>query len=280
MHRVRSIAEVQTAIDQAKSGATDYCTNLFATPARLQAWVDADELSLWSAPGAVHLLRREEDFHHWYFAAANRETLRATASAHPALQSEPIVTDLVGPPPSVDAMRPIIETSGFRPYARLQRLSRIGAPTFPDQSGATTTTIDWASAADLEAVHELLRASFNRHAEQLPSRTDLAAAIASRQVLAARVPGVAIAGFLHFETQGASSTVRFWVVSPRSQGLRLGAALLRQYFCTQSTARRFTLWVNAKNNGAIEKYLHYGFKPDGLIDDVLANSRIPHENHP
>jgi len=280
MRQARSIAEVQAAIDQAKAGATAFCTNLFAAPARLKDWVDASTLSLWSGPGAIHLLRREDDFHHWYFAAASPETLQVTASALPALQSDPVVTDLIGPAQSLDSLRLAVESSGFRPYARLQRLSRIGAPTFSDSPANPAVSIDWATAPELESIHALLRASFNRHAEQLPSRADLAAAIASRQVLAARVDGDGIAGFLHFETQGASSTVRFWIVSPRSQGLRLGAALLRRYFATQSGARRFTLWVNTKNNGAIEKYLHYGFKPDGLIDDVLANPRITHEIHP
>jgi hypothetical protein len=49
---------------------------------------------------------------------------------------------------------------------------------------------------------------------------------------------------------------------------------MQHYFKTQNSVRRFTLWVNAANENAIQKYKHYGYALDGLIDCVLANKMI------
>jgi hypothetical protein len=98
-------------------------------------------------------------------------------------------------------------------------------------------------------------------------------AIQARQVLLARHHNE-IAGLLFFETQGFSSTLRFWAVAAEYRALKLGSALMRQYFATQSAVKRFVLWVAADNLNAVQKYGHYGYKPDGLVDYVLANQLV------
>jgi ribosomal protein S18 acetylase RimI-like enzyme len=84
-----------------------------------------------------------------------------------------------------------------------------------------------------------------------------------------------LAGLLFFETHGLASTVRFWVVAEEFRALHVGSALMSNYFRSQDTVRRFTLWVNACNTNAIQKYRHYGYEPDGLVDHVLTNQEIP-----
>jgi ribosomal protein S18 acetylase RimI-like enzyme len=98
-------------------------------------------------------------------------------------------------------------------------------------------------------------------------------AIESRQMLAIKHGG-ALAALLFFETQGLTSTVRYWVVAEKFQSRRFGSALMRYYFAAQSAVRRFILWVVADNKSAVEKYRHYGYVPDGLVDHVLANQLI------
>jgi GNAT superfamily N-acetyltransferase len=98
-------------------------------------------------------------------------------------------------------------------------------------------------------------------------------AILSRQILAAKCEGQ-LAALLFFETQGFSSTLRYWAVAEAYRARRLGAALMRQYFSDQSQVRRFLLWVEANNQNAIEKYQHYGYAPDGLLDLVFINDLI------
>ena len=51
---------------------------------------------------------------------------------------------------------------------------------------------------------------------------------------------------------------------------------MRHYFQTQTGVRRFTLWVNAGNQNAIQKYRHYGYAARRVWwTSVLANEMIP-----
>jgi len=88
-----------------------------------------------------------------------------------------------------------------------------------------------------------------------------------------------LAGLLFFETQGMTSTLRYWLVAEGFRDRHVGAALMRRYLTTQSAVRRFLLWVIAINDNAVQKYRRYGFAPDGLVDQVLTSAPIYHENH-
>ena len=102
---------------------------------------------------------------------------------------------------------------------------------------------------------------------------EIEAAVESHQILVAKHQG-GLAGLLFFETQGLTSTLRFFAVAEQFRGLRIGSALMGRYFETQSAVRRFILWVAADNDNTIQKYRHYGYAPDGLIDQILGNGMI------
>jgi ribosomal protein S18 acetylase RimI-like enzyme len=119
----------------------------------------------------------------------------------------------------------------------------------------------------------LLESAFDRYADQLPRAYEIEGAIAARQIMAIKCDGV-LAALLYFETQGFTSTVRYWVVAEGFRSKRFGAALMRHYFASQAAVRRFILWVTADNENAVQKYRHYGYSPDGLVDHVLVNPMI------
>ena len=101
---------------------------------------------------------------------------------------------------------------------------------------------------------------------------ELRAAIAQQQILVARRDGE-VAGLLflrHKECLPRCGSGR-WA---KFRALKLGSALMRRYFTTQNVVKRFVLWVAADNANAIQKYEHYGYKPDGLVDYVLVNQLI------
>ena len=130
-----------------------------------------------------------------------------------------------------------------------------------------------ADKTDCQAIRNLLECSFDRYADQLPELYEIEAAIAARQVLVVQCEGT-LAALLFFETQGFTSTVRYWVVDQRFRSRRFGSAVMRHYLAAQSAVRRFILWVTADNENAVLKYRHYGYAPDGLIDHVLVNAMI------
>ncbi len=275
MSPVTSVARVFEAIQTAKAGGGAFCTNFFPTQAKLAGWIDHGELVGMSYDQLALFARKDRDFWHFYFCAANLEALRTELNRLPNLRTERVVVDLVGSEASLEPLISSFGPVGFRPYARLIRLTRGGEKIEGGRKKmeGVAAEVVVARQEDRNAVLDLLETSFDRYADQLPMPYEIDAAIAAKQILAVRREN-ALAALLHFETQGFTSTVRYWVAAEPFRSQRLGAVLIRHYFATQSHVRRFILWVTADNENALTKYQHYGYSPDGLVDHVLVNDLI------
>ena len=272
MGPVTTIRGVFDAIHEAKSNAPAFCTNFFPTERKLQGWIDHAELFGESRDGAALFLRKDRDFWHLYFCAATPEQLKRELAALPMLNDSPVVVDLVGQNDAVKNLLTILESQGFQPYRKLCRMARIQPPS-SQPSRSSEVPVAYAMREDAPGILNLLCRSFDRYAEQLPMLYELEAAVEHRQILVAKHDGM-LAGLLFYESQGLTSTVRYWLVDEKFRAFRLGSALMQSYFAAQKTAKRFVLWVLADNENAIQKYQHYGYVADGLIDHVLANKII------
>lgn len=273
MSAVTTVGQVFDAMQQAKRDAPAFCTNFFPTQGRLQGWIDHNALLVEERAGAVFFLRRDHEFWHLYFCAADVPALRRELAVFPSVKSEPVAIDLIGKEGALDSLLSAVEFAGFRRYCRLLRLARSGEPVEPAQSFPADAQVQWGDPTDVPAILELLEASFDRYADQLPMPYEIQAALAARQIQVVKCDGT-LAALLYSETQGFTSTVRYWVVAERFRAQRLGAALMRQYFASNPAVRRFILWVTADNENAVGKYRHYGYAPDGLTDHVLLNAMI------
>jgi hypothetical protein len=271
MTPIRQPSEVLDATQAAKAGASAYCTNLFADQKKLQDWIAHTELLGEVREGAALFLRKDRDFWHLHFAAANEKALQQAMAASPMLRTERVVADLVGDELKISGLLEAFEAAGFRRYNRLYRMARV-AETIPE-TVASEETIGLAKPSDAPAILELLNQTFDPLAEQLPMLHEIEAAAASQQVFSATADN-RLAAFLWFETQGFTSTIRYWLVAAPYRTRRLGAALMHHYFALHQAVRRFILWVVADNENAIAKYQHYGFRADGLAVHVLGNSKI------
>lgn len=272
MTPIQTISQVFDAIQQAKAGAPDFCTNFFPVQRKIQEWIEHGELAGVFRDDAVFLFRRDRDFHHCYFCASSVSALKRDIAELPVLKSERLVMDLVGKEADLGTMIALWEKTGFRRFTRLYRMARVGQAV--PAAAAESSPIVFAGAADAPAILELLERAFNRFGEQIPTLYEIEAAVQARQILAAKHDG-ALAGLLFFETQGVTSTLRFWAVGEEFRALKFGSALMRQYFAVNPTVKRFNLWVAADNINAVQKYGHYGYTPDGLVDYVLANELVP-----
>ena len=272
MSPVTRVSEVFDAIQRAKAGASAFCTNFFPTQGRLQGWIDHGELLGEVRDRCAFFLRKDRGFWHLCFCAADRATLQRELAALPNLKTECVVVDLVGSEAGLAELVGHVESAGFRRYARLLRLARASQPGQP-QSFPEGTEVVWADNRDCQGIMDLLECSFDVYADQLPMRYEIEAAITARQVLTVKCEGT-LAALLFFETQGLTSTIRYWAVAEQFRSRRFGSALMRHYLAAQTAVRRFILWVTANNEDAIQKYRHYGYAQDGLIDDVLVSQMI------
>jgi ribosomal protein S18 acetylase RimI-like enzyme len=272
MTAVTTSEQVAEAVQHVKSGATTFCTNFFPAQPRLKAWIDRGELAIECHPGCAFFLRRDRDFQHLYFSASDPASLEPALARFSELASIGITADLVGPERSLEALLRTFTNAGFRPYSRLLRLSRsagVADPlTVPGQAPITP-----GKMSDASAILALIESAFDRYADQLPALYEIEHAISERQIFVVKNSGE-IAGLLFFETQGLTSTLRYWVVADAFRAHGFGSILMRHYWHSQSNARRFILWVRAANDGAVSKYRHYSYAPDGLVDHVMVNSNI------
>ena len=272
MTPIEKVNEVFDAIQKAKEGASGFVTNFFPVQQKLQGWVDHGELFVEYRDRSAFFWRKDRDFWHLYFCAASPASLKSAVTGLHSLKTEPVMMDLVGNEAALGDLLALWKSEGFRQYTQLCRMART-SQSGPPQSGANGPQVVYAEKADAPAISDFLDRSFDHYAEQLPMPYEIEAAIESRQILVVKNQGMP-GGLLFFETHGLTSTVRYWLVAEGFRAAHLGSALMRHYFTTQSAVRRFILWVIADNANAVQKYQHYGFLPDGLIDYVLANKKI------
>jgi hypothetical protein len=269
MTPVRTAAEVLEAVQKVKADATAFCTNFFPVQSKLENWVAHQELSVQSFDGATFFLRKDRDFAHLYFCAANPGALGRELPHLVSMTSAKLSMDFIGPEASLSDLLSLTEQAGFRRYSRLVRLARAASVAAAAPAKEVSAGIEFAAQTDAAAILALIESSFDRFADQLPTLYEIEAAISAGQILIVKQNGE-IAALLFFETQGLTSTIRYWLVAKQFHSRGLGSALIRHYFSSQSAVRRFILWVTATNDNAIQKYRHYGYAPDGLVDHVLV----------
>lgn len=272
MKPIRTVEEVFDAIQKARANAPAFCTNFFPVKEKLQGSIDRGELTGQTGEGTAFFLRQDRDFWHLHFSASSLPALQSGLEAVAELKTKPVTVDLVGQEPAVKELRPVFESAGFRPRTQIVRLLRM-SQSAPAGSAVVDKRVVLAEKADCPAIVDLLLRSFDRYAEQIPDLHEMEAAAKNGQVFLVKEGGKP-AAMLYFEAQGLTSYVRYWLVDGPFRAAGYGSALMRHYFAVQSSAKRFILWVLANNENAIQKYRHYGYAPDGLVDHVLANPLI------
>ena len=174
---VMRIEQVLNAVQQVKAGATGFCTNFFPAQTRLEDWINRGELRCEVLSGTAFFLRRDRDFEHLYFSAADPARLQEDLSRVQELKSSRVTADLIG---SEDSLKPVLDafsSAGFRPYSRLLRLCRASSPSIPDATSPRTSstsprarcpwvprTVIWTSHRRFSARNTAATSPFSRSA--------------------------------------------------------------------------------------------------------------------
>jgi GNAT superfamily N-acetyltransferase len=263
-----SVAAIYEQMNQARQ-AGPLVTNFYPVPDKLQRSIERGELFSMMAGNVLFVLRRDRDFLHLSFVAS------AAAALGPALRelvervAETVAVDLLGSRERVAELAELFAQVGFRSHCTLHRMTKATKPAaLPVPPAVPDPEVVFASRDDAAALSGILELALDRHAEQIPDGDELARAASDHKILVVRSRAV-IAGLLFFEATGQSSLLRHWLVDPAHREQRIGARLMRRYFADCKDIRRFLLWVISDNHNAIDRYLHYGYQHDGLIDQVL-----------
>ena len=256
-----------------KAHANALCTNIYPAPDKIEGWITHHQLQARCCGDAVFLLRRNRDFWHLYFCARDLEALRRGLAELHKIKSMPVVCDLIGNARSLARIAAALGEAGLRPYKELVRMARTTPQQPTTGAGACCPQLVPPKNGEGKALLELIEGACDRFAKQIPALEEIEAASSSRQILTFRC-GETLAGLLHYETRGVTTTLRYWVVAPGFRDRGVGSALMNHYLASQAGVRRFVLWVNSDNEDALRKYRHYHYARDGVVDLVLVNDWI------
>ena len=152
---IKTVGQILDAIQTVKAGAPAFCTNFFPVQRKLQGWIDHGELLGELRDGVAWFLRQERGFGHLYFCAANLAVLQQELAALPCLKTERVVVDVVGREAALGGFVALLESGGFRCYARLCRMARASQPG-EQRPFAADPRVVFAERADCPAIFELL----------------------------------------------------------------------------------------------------------------------------
>jgi GNAT superfamily N-acetyltransferase len=258
------------AIQRVKQAVGLPIANWFAGARQLERWTAAGTLSYLESPGALLIFRRDRDFHHIYYVAEDAGALGAALGRLPGAGLSPAVftAEIVGRPGDVPPIAAIYQEHGFVRHTSLTRMARLGGA--GDAALAEDSQVAFGGPADQPSIQEFLDSVLDRFRDRMPDTEELAEMLSQRQVLLVR-RGPDLGGVLIFEATGLTSHLRYWYVNPSFRDRGIGARLIKAFFRLSSGGKRIILWVVADNMDAIDKYQHYGFRPESLVDWIMID---------
>jgi ribosomal protein S18 acetylase RimI-like enzyme len=266
MQPVTSFQLFDECLRKVKAGARQFTTNLFPSREKIAAWVESGQLFFSEAPGTLWVFRKNSDLFHLFFASADPDSLEASMNRSDVFCDATMVVDVIGKPAGAVVMASRFAAVGFERIASLERMAMLRSAV--ELKNDLTSKVADAVPNDVESILDLLQSNFDKYVDQLPGRDDVKATIEKRNILTLRI-GDRIAGFLYFEITGYSAVVRYWFVDSAFRDRGTGSLLIRAFLDRCMGVTRVLLWVNSTNRNAIEKYRHYGFVRENLVDYVM-----------
>jgi len=242
-------------------------TNWFAAPERVDEWIARGSLATLQGERAVLIFRRDNGFWRVYHVAADMvalsQILSEVCGGHEI--NGVLTTDLVGRATDLEGVAGIYRERGFSDHNCLIRMSRA----IPAQSvEGCTEGVVFASPEDVEEASAFLRRLLDPYTDQIPEEAEIREAAVRRNLLLVR-HRKALGGLLLFETVGITSHLRYWYVDDGARNQGIGARLMHRFLSLTQASKRLILWVVRDNHDAIEKYRHYGFQPEALVDRIM-----------
>jgi len=250
-----------------------FLTNYYPDPIKTGLWIKNGLFFTELFHETTFFFRKDSDFYHLYYCTTSANNLRNGLTAL-LLKSKDILytIDVIGNIKDVSELGSEIESAGFFPYTVLVRMSRIISVSDGPNIVSNPNLAD-ALPKDSWEVVGLLQQYFDPLAENLPLLHEIESWINAGQVVVFRESD-AIQGFLIYEIIGVTSYLRYWFVHPDHREKKIGSLLIQEFFKRCSGTKRQLFWVIQSNENAIKRYIHYGFLPENLVDNIYTNTNI------
>ena len=271
MTPVTSLAELDREVANVRRRADAYVTNLYSDRATLEKWVNDGCLNLIVSDNSLIITRRQTSFTQLFFASSNQVVLTDCLREALRVIAKPTVVDLIGPEATIGTLSESFRVNGFTLRERLRRMSIVPPlkRSTHTQSNPSSLVAAEARLRDVESIGQALAADFDPFVDQFPSHDELERLILNHQVLVCLTQDRP-AGFLLSFRHGSTALIKYWYVSPTHRGQGVGSLLMTALIESEPQPKRLLLWVKDRNQSAIERYEHFGFRREGLVDEVYC----------
>jgi acyl carrier protein len=153
----------------------------------------------------------------------------------------------------------------YRTIIRMYRLNKL------EVSGLDFSKVQNPIESDFEEIRQHLEFYFDKHTERIPTLEELQKWQNSTYIIKHENK---IAAILISELKGETNELHFWLVLPEYRGYGYGDLVFKYCLNCNSDIKRYTSWINPRNEYSIKKHLDCGFVKDRTINHVYLNKNI------
>lgn len=252
---VTSIEHLNALVKDARNKKMGRKSNFFPNSFANSLWINNRELKYATTPNSLILTREKSKVVEVYFFTHNE--LELLNEVKQIENSKPVIIEEI----SRNGKSLFDNNQSCRSLIRISKKLEL--------SDGFTNTLDSYSPAqnDLIEIESILNIDFDPVTDRLPDHYELLMLHRNNGVQVYK-ENDKIYGFVIFEQAGKTRHLRYWWVDRTMRNQGIGSKLINRFMSQSEAVELLYLWVDTKNTNAIEKYSHYGFKPDGLRDDI------------
>ena len=253
-----------------KDNSKTYATNFYLAINELEKWISRKEIILLHEDPQLLIWTHVEAKCRRLYFAGDVDYLKKSIKKCNFNGHLPLAVDIIGKENDISKISSIFLQNTFTKRTKLVRLSMNLKK--PDNDlvckKEDNLIINYLEQNHIDEVERMFSNYFDFCADQIPDREDIREGITNSEIIVEPYDK-RIKGFVWFEKKKLTSLIRYWCVDKDFRGSGVGSMLMAKYFSLTSNSPRHLLWVKEENENALKRYLHYGYKPDGIEDLVL-----------
>lgn len=254
----KSTDEIKTLITDFKKSNKNILTNYIPDPKLFSKWNNKDRTKVFLFDSGIFIVYENSLMAETIFMISTNKNFKAYLN---------IIREKLGCPVVVERVyRENKDVLIDSPNSILRRMSRTG---IFDEELISSEIVKKANIEDLPSIERIFNNNFNPFTERIPDKAELKALI-DHEGISVIKENEEIIGMIIYEKAPASIHLRYWWMSSQHRNKGYGSKLLKDYFKAGKECKRQFLWVFSDNSDAIAKYHHYGFKFDGIADEIYV----------
>ena len=211
------------------------------------------------------------DFNNMFFYA----TQNALQAKNPILHKETnVVTEVFVLENEVEKSLQIknwLNSQGSFHYHTVFRMNRVKQE---QEHDINYSLIQNPNENDLDVILKILEKNFDKYTERIPTLEKLKELKNSIYLIK---EDNQIAALFVTEVKESTRFMHFWLVISEFRGKGYGELIFKYCLNCNPEIKRYTSWINVKNNYSIKKHTEFGFVKDRIINFIYLNINIMKE---